>query len=65
MNSYELGYKSYSELKEIGIAMSISKGVNDLGLLERTIICIDNTIWNYNAEDSIYERDYDSECYSI
>lgn len=61
MATYELGYKSYSELKEIGIHSSISKGVNDLGLVDRTIICIDGTVWDYNAEDSIYERDYDAE----
>ena len=61
MATYELGYKTYSELSDIGIRSSISKGLNDLGLMDRTIICIDGTVWNYNAEDSIYERDYDAE----
>ena len=59
--SNDIGYKSYSELSEIGITLNINKGVNGLGLLNRTIICIDGSVWNYNSEDSIYERDYDSE----
>ena len=61
MATYELGYKSYSELSEEGIAMVISKGINDLGLLMKTIVLLDGTVWNWNAEDSIYERDYDQE----
>lgn len=63
--TFELGYKSYEELFEKGIVYIFTKGVNSLGLLEKTIICRDNTVWYYNAEDDIYERDYDSEYFNF
>jgi hypothetical protein len=53
-------YADYSQLKSMGISNVINKGINPLGLTERTIICNDGSVWDYCAEDGLYEKRVDT-----
>lgn len=52
----EILYADVKDLQAIGIKKVINNGINDFGLTERTIICNDESIWDYIAEDGIYEK---------
>lgn len=49
-------YREISELRDIGIRHVINHGINDLGLIDRTVYCVDGSIWDYLPEDNLYEK---------
>ena len=54
-------YAELNELKEKGIRKVINHGINDLGLVERTIVCEDDSVWDYIAEDGLYQKRVDKD----
>lgn len=54
--SHTIEYKEYLELKAIGIYTTIKQGRDAFDNPVVTIICNDNTQWDYIPEDGIYEQ---------
>jgi len=49
-------YNTYNYLIEKGIKKVYNHGLNDFGFPMRTIICEDLSVWEYCAEDGLYEN---------
>lgn len=49
-------YRELDYLQRIGIRQVINHGTNDLGLTDRTVYCVDGSIWDYIPEDGLYEK---------
>jgi hypothetical protein len=54
-------YAELHELREKGIKRVINHGINDFGFIERTIVCEDNSVWDYLAEDNLYQKRVDKD----
>ena len=57
----EIEYAEHHELVARGIRQVVNKGVNAFGLVERTIILHDGSVWEYIPEDNIYQFMYDTQ----